>query len=55
MHLLKAQELFNTSFGAAIAGQSGLSGYPAGTVNRHVFSGELPQCQEVYGHHLLHK
>ena len=30
---------FNTSFGAAIAGQSGLSGYPAGTVNRHVFSG----------------
>jgi len=29
---------FNTSFGAAIAGQSNLSGYPAGTVNRHQFS-----------------
>ena len=28
---------FNTSFGAAIAGQSGLTGYPAGTVNRHQF------------------
>ena len=29
---------FNTSFGSAIAGQSGLSGYPAGTVNRHQFT-----------------
>ena len=29
---------FNTSFGSAIASQSGLSGYPAGTVNRHQFS-----------------
>ena len=29
---------FNTSFGSAIAGQSNLSGYPAGTVNRHQFS-----------------
>ena len=29
---------FNTSFGAAIASQSNLSGYPAGTVNRHQFS-----------------
>ena len=29
---------FNTSFGAAIASQSGLSGYPAGTVNRHQFT-----------------
>ena len=29
---------FNTGFGAAIAGQSGLSGYPAGTVNRHQFT-----------------
>ena len=26
-------------FGSAIAGQSNLSGYPAGTVNRRVFSG----------------
>ena len=30
---------FRTSFGAAIAGQSGLTGYPAGTINRHLFSG----------------
>ena len=30
---------FNTSFGAAIAGQSNLGGYPAGTVNRHEFAG----------------
>lgn len=30
---------FTTSFGAAIAGQSGLTGYPAGTVNRRLFSG----------------
>ncbi|MCX6164270.1 MAG: hypothetical protein NTU73_05325, partial [Ignavibacteriae bacterium] len=30
---------FTTSFGSAIAGQTGLTGYPAGTMNRHVFSG----------------
>ena len=30
---------FNTMFGSSIAGQSNLSGYPAGTVNRRVFSG----------------
>ncbi len=30
---------FRTDFGSAIAGQSGLTGYPAGTINRHVFSG----------------
>ena len=29
---------FRTNFGSAIAGQSTLSGYPAGTVNRHLFS-----------------
>ena len=29
---------FNTIFGAAIAGQSGLTGYPAGTVNRNQFA-----------------
>lgn len=28
---------FRTPFGDAIAGQSGLLGYPAGTVNRHLF------------------
>jgi hypothetical protein len=30
---------FRTSFGGAIAGQSGLVGYPAGTVNRRNFAG----------------
>ncbi len=30
---------FRTPFGDAIAGQTGLTGYPSGTVNRHVFSG----------------
>jgi len=30
---------FRTSFGNAIAGQTGLTGYPAGTVNRHNFPG----------------
>ena len=30
---------FNTIFGSAIASQSNLSGYPAGTVNRLVFAG----------------
>lgn len=30
---------FQTSFGASIAGQTGLTGYPAGTVNRRAFSG----------------
>ena len=30
---------FQTQFGSAIAGQSNLSGYPAGTVNRRVFAG----------------
>ncbi len=30
---------FRTAFGTAIAGQSGLTGYPAGQINRHVFPG----------------
>ena len=30
---------YRTEWGAAIAGQSGLLGYPAGTVNRHLFPG----------------
>ncbi len=30
---------FNTSFGTPLADQSGISGYPTGTINRHVFSG----------------
>ncbi|NPD46365.1 MULTISPECIES: Omp28-related outer membrane protein [unclassified Lentimicrobium] len=30
---------FRTEWGNAIAGQTGLTGYPSGTVNRHIFSG----------------
>lgn len=30
---------FRTPYGDALAAQSGLTGYPAGTVNRHIFSG----------------
>jgi len=30
---------YQTSFGASIAGQTDLQGYPAGTVNRHLFTG----------------
>ena len=30
---------FRTTFGSALANQSGLTGYPSGTVNRHVFNG----------------
>lgn len=30
---------YRTAYGDALAGQTGLGGYPAGTVNRHVFSG----------------
>ena len=29
---------YQTAWGAAIAGQTGLTGYPAGSVNRHVFA-----------------
>ncbi|MBK6966500.1 MAG: Omp28-related outer membrane protein [Bacteroidales bacterium] len=30
---------YRTTFGDALAGQTGLTGYPSGTVNRHVFTG----------------
>lgn len=30
---------FRTTYGAGLASQSGLTGYPSGTINRHVFSG----------------
>lgn len=33
-----AANTYTTSFGNALANQTGLSGYPAGTVNRHVFT-----------------
>jgi|GEM_PF-493599 len=32
---------YRTAFGDAIANQTGLGGYPAGTINRHVFSGGI--------------
>jgi hypothetical protein len=34
---------FNSPYGAWIAGNSGLAGYPAGTVNRSTFQGIAPQ------------
>ncbi len=34
-----SQPDFRTQWGAAIDGQAGITGYPAGTVNRHVFPG----------------
>ena len=34
-----AANTYTTQFGTALANQTGLEGYPSGTVNRHVFSG----------------
>lgn len=34
-----AEPDFRTPFGDALAGQTGLTGYPSGTVNRHLFPG----------------
>jgi hypothetical protein len=34
-----ANNTYTTAFGDALADQTGLDGYPSGTVNRHVFSG----------------
>ena len=34
-----AANTYTTQFGNALANQTGLTGYPSGTVNRHVFSG----------------
>lgn len=34
-----ANNTYTTQFGTALANQTGLDGYPSGTVNRHVFSG----------------
>lgn len=36
---------FNTNFGAALGAQTGLTGYPSGTVNRHIFSGSTTTAQ----------
>ncbi|MCX7696793.1 MAG: Omp28-related outer membrane protein [Bacteroidales bacterium] len=33
---------YRTPFGDALANQSGLTGYPAGTINRHVFTSPTP-------------
>ena len=32
---------YRTSFGNSLAGQTGLTGYPAGTINRHVWTGSV--------------
>ena len=32
---------YRTSFGTALSGQTGLTGYPAGTINRHVWTGTV--------------
>lgn len=34
-----AANTYTTQFGTSLANQTGLTGYPSGTVNRHVFSG----------------
>ena len=34
-----AANTYTTQFGNALANQTGLEGYPSGTINRHVFSG----------------
>lgn len=34
-----ANNTYTTQFGNALANQTGLTGYPSGTVNRHIFSG----------------
>ena len=36
-----AANTYTTQFGSALANQTNLDGYPSGTVNRHVFSGEI--------------
>lgn len=38
-HYADTEPDFRTEFGAAITDQTGLQGYPSGTINRHVFSG----------------
>lgn len=39
---------YTTQWGNAIANQTGLSGYPSGTVNRHVFSGTTTAIHPAY-------
>ena len=34
-----AANTYTTQFGNALANQTGLTGYPSGTINRHVFTG----------------
>ena len=36
-----ANDTYTTEWGDALAAQTGLTGYPSGTVNRHVFSGTM--------------
>lgn len=42
-----AANTYTTTFGNALANQTGLEGYPAGTVNRHVFS-QYSNVTDVY-------
>ena len=39
---------YTTQFGSALAEQSGLTGYPAGTINRHVFRGSVTDLNRGY-------
>ncbi|MBR6441561.1 MAG: Omp28-related outer membrane protein, partial [Bacteroidales bacterium] len=39
---------YTTQFGSALAEQSGLTGYPAGTINRHVFMGSVTDLNRGY-------
>lgn len=48
---------YTTEYGEALANQSGLTGYPSGTVNRHVFSGNKTALSQdrfnIYANQLL--
>ena len=39
---------YTTQWGNALAGQTGLTGYPSGTINRHIFSGTKTALYKEY-------
>lgn len=43
-----ANNTYTTQFGNALANQTGLTGYPAGTVNRHVFPNYVDQGESTH-------
>lgn len=43
-----AANTYTTQFGNALANQTGLTGYPSGTINRHVFSGSNTALNREY-------